>query len=175
MCKFQKVRMLMEQRLNVTVKEIFGVLERTIAEYEEELSKTKEENKRLQKLLDAVFKPQVVLHRAASIQTASSSSTFTAERQTQHVDPESPNGFIPRLNISHVQNGVYCTIGQMMSTIIVQGGESPAPLVVDYMMTGNISQVNVTPNDGADMELREALNKVDQAATKDGLAQAVGC
>ncbi|XP_061895369.1 zinc finger protein OZF-like [Entelurus aequoreus] len=88
MCKFQKVRMLMEQRLNVTVKEIFGVLERTIAEYEEELSKTKEENKRLKKLLDAVFKPQVVLHRAASIQTASSSSTFTAERQTQHVDPD---------------------------------------------------------------------------------------
>ncbi|XP_061895382.1 zinc finger protein 25-like [Entelurus aequoreus] len=64
MCKFQKVRMLMEERLNVTVKEIFGVLERTIAEYEEELSKTKEENKRLQKLLDAVFKPQVVPHRA---------------------------------------------------------------------------------------------------------------
>ncbi|XP_061744500.1 zinc finger protein 568-like isoform X3 [Nerophis ophidion] len=64
MCKFQKVRMLMEERLNVTVKEIFGVLERTIAEYEEELFRTKEENKRLKELLDAVFKPQVVAHRA---------------------------------------------------------------------------------------------------------------
>ncbi|XP_072772621.1 uncharacterized protein [Nerophis lumbriciformis] len=38
--------------------------ERTIAEYKEELSRTKEENKRLRQLLDAVFKkPQVVLHR----------------------------------------------------------------------------------------------------------------
>ncbi|XP_061890218.1 zinc finger protein OZF-like [Entelurus aequoreus] len=38
--------------------------ERTIAEYEEELSRTKEENKRLRQLLDAVFKKhQVVLHR----------------------------------------------------------------------------------------------------------------
>ncbi|XP_061895372.1 zinc finger and SCAN domain-containing protein 2-like [Entelurus aequoreus] len=64
MCEFQKVRKLMEERLNVTAEEIFGVLERTIAEYEEELSRTKEENKRLQELLDAVFKPQVVLHRA---------------------------------------------------------------------------------------------------------------
>ncbi|CAL8356520.1 unnamed protein product [Gadus morhua 'NCC'] len=39
---------------------------------------------------------------------------------------ESLNGFTPRMNISHVQNGVYRTIGQMMSTIIVQGGEPPA-------------------------------------------------
>lgn len=77
--------------------------------------------------------------------------------------PESPNGFIPKMNISHVQNGVYNTIGQMMSTIIVQGGEPPAllsPLVVDYLMTGNLFQMNVTPDDIADMELREALKKV---------------
>ncbi|XP_061744016.1 gastrula zinc finger protein XlCGF57.1-like [Nerophis ophidion] len=66
MCKFQKVRMLMEERLNVTVKEIFGVLERTIAEYEEELSRTKEENKRLQQLLDAVFKPQADVQRVSA-------------------------------------------------------------------------------------------------------------
>ncbi|XP_061746944.1 zinc finger protein 880-like isoform X4 [Nerophis ophidion] len=64
MCEFQEVRTLMEQQLNVIVEEIFGVLGRTVAKYEEELSRTKEENKRLQELLDAVFQPQVVLHRA---------------------------------------------------------------------------------------------------------------
>ena len=67
------------------------------------------------------------------------------------------------MNISHVQNGVYRTIGQMMSTIIVQGGEPPAllsPLVVDYLLTGHIFQLKVTPDDVADMELREALKKV---------------
>nr|XP_061779030.1 uncharacterized protein LOC133570227 isoform X3 [Nerophis lumbriciformis] len=38
--------------------------ERTIAEYKEELSRTKEEKERQRQLLDAVFKkPQVVLHR----------------------------------------------------------------------------------------------------------------
>ncbi|XP_040928000.1 G2/M phase-specific E3 ubiquitin-protein ligase-like isoform X3 [Betta splendens] len=89
---------------------------------------------------------------------------------------ESSNGFIPRLNITHVQNGLYRTIGQMMATIIVQGGESPAllsPLVVGYLLTGHF-QFNVTPDDVADMELREALKKVDQAASKDELDQAIG-
>ncbi|XP_061917038.1 uncharacterized protein LOC133658708 isoform X2 [Entelurus aequoreus] len=50
-----------DQRLTAAVEEIFVVLERTIAEYEAELSTTKEEN---YQLLDAVFKKhQVVLHR----------------------------------------------------------------------------------------------------------------
>ena len=57
------------------------------------------------------------------------------------------------MNISHVQNGVYRTIRQMISTIIVQGRESPAllsPVVVDYLMTGRTFQMNVTLNDVAD-------------------------
>ncbi|XP_061834526.1 uncharacterized protein [Nerophis lumbriciformis] len=83
MCEFQKVRMLMEQRLNVTAEEIFGVLERTIAEYEEELSRTKEENKRLQELLDAVFKPQVVLHRADVQRVSAGSHEEIPSRQQE--------------------------------------------------------------------------------------------
>nr|XP_061827829.1 involucrin-like isoform X6 [Nerophis lumbriciformis] len=55
------LRALVDQRLTAAVEEIFVVLERTIAEYEAELSRTKEEHNRL---LDAVFKKhQVVLHR----------------------------------------------------------------------------------------------------------------
>ncbi|XP_072770500.1 uncharacterized protein [Nerophis lumbriciformis] len=55
------LRALVDQRLTAAVEEIFVVLERTIAEYEAELSRTKEENKLLK---DAVFKKhQVVLHR----------------------------------------------------------------------------------------------------------------
>lgn len=74
-----------------------------------------------------------------------------------------PKGCIPRLNILHLQNGVYRTIGRMMSTIIVQGGEPPAflsPSVVDYIVYGDILQVQVTPDDIGDPDLRENLNKV---------------
>nr|XP_061824014.1 zinc finger protein 3 homolog [Nerophis lumbriciformis] len=60
MCKVHMLRLLVNQRLTAAVEEIFVVLERTIAEYEEELSRTKEENERQRQLLDAVFKkPQV--------------------------------------------------------------------------------------------------------------------
>ncbi|XP_054627907.1 zinc finger protein 394-like isoform X2 [Dunckerocampus dactyliophorus] len=65
MCKVQMLRALVNQRLTAAVEEIFVVLERTIAEYEEELSRTKEDNERQRQLLDAIFKKhQVVLHRA---------------------------------------------------------------------------------------------------------------
>ncbi|XP_071059986.1 zinc finger protein 79-like [Pseudochaenichthys georgianus] len=53
---------LKKQRL--TAEEIFALLEKTIAELEEELSLSKEENKRLQKLLDDVLQPQLRIHRA---------------------------------------------------------------------------------------------------------------
>ncbi|XP_033981882.1 zinc finger protein 79-like, partial [Trematomus bernacchii] len=56
------IRQMINQRL--TTEEIFALFEKTVAEYEEELSRSKEENKRLQKLLDAVLQPQLRIHRA---------------------------------------------------------------------------------------------------------------
>nr|XP_033465371.1 oocyte zinc finger protein XlCOF8.4-like isoform X2 [Epinephelus lanceolatus] len=64
MSKVQMLRSLVKQRLTAAAEEIFGLFERTIAEYEEELCRSKEENERQRKLLDAVFNPQLRLHRA---------------------------------------------------------------------------------------------------------------
>nr|XP_057944510.1 zinc finger protein OZF-like [Doryrhamphus excisus] len=64
MCKVQILRALVNERLTAAVEEIFVVLEGTIAEYEEELCRTKEENERQRQLLDAVFKPQIGSRRA---------------------------------------------------------------------------------------------------------------
>ncbi|XP_071062453.1 uncharacterized protein [Pseudochaenichthys georgianus] len=63
MIKVQMLPSLKKQQL--TVEEIFALFEKTIVEYEKELSLSKEENKRLQKLLDAVLQPQLRIHRAA--------------------------------------------------------------------------------------------------------------
>ncbi|XP_032367363.1 uncharacterized protein LOC116686451 isoform X1 [Etheostoma spectabile] len=63
MCKVQMLRALVEQRLTAAAEEIFGLFERTIAEYEEELCRSKEENERQRELLDAVFNPQLRVHR----------------------------------------------------------------------------------------------------------------
>ncbi|XP_049457536.1 zinc finger and SCAN domain-containing protein 22-like isoform X2 [Epinephelus fuscoguttatus] len=65
MSKAQMLRALVKQRLTAAAEEIFGLFERTIAEYEEGLSRSKQENERQRKLLDAVFNPQLQLHRAA--------------------------------------------------------------------------------------------------------------
>ncbi|KAI4810822.1 hypothetical protein KUCAC02_013751 [Chaenocephalus aceratus] len=53
-----------KQRVTAANEEIFALFEQKIAELEEELLLSKEENKRLQKLLDAVLQPQLRIHRA---------------------------------------------------------------------------------------------------------------
>ncbi|KAL0965138.1 hypothetical protein UPYG_G00277300 [Umbra pygmaea] len=50
-------------RLIAAADEIFGVVEQTITDYQEECFRTKEENDRLQKLLDIVINPEVKVHR----------------------------------------------------------------------------------------------------------------
>ncbi|XP_071061871.1 uncharacterized protein [Pseudochaenichthys georgianus] len=64
MSKVQMLLSLKKQRLTAANEETFALFEQTIAELEEELFLSKEENKRLQKLLDAVLQPQLRIHRA---------------------------------------------------------------------------------------------------------------
>ncbi|XP_051918743.1 zinc finger protein 135-like [Hippocampus zosterae] len=58
MCKVEMLKALLNQRLSAAVDEIVGVFARTIAEYEEELCRTREENARQRQMLDAVFRPK---------------------------------------------------------------------------------------------------------------------
>ncbi|XP_061620880.1 zinc finger and SCAN domain-containing protein 2-like isoform X2 [Phyllopteryx taeniolatus] len=62
MCKVEMLRALLNARLGAAVEEVVGVFQRTIAEYEEELGRTKEENERQRRQLAAVSLPQVDLH-----------------------------------------------------------------------------------------------------------------
>ncbi|XP_051930221.1 zinc finger protein 629-like [Hippocampus zosterae] len=64
MCKVQMLRELVKRRLNVAVEEIFELFEKTIAEYEEELCRSKDENERQRELLDTVFTHQSGLDKA---------------------------------------------------------------------------------------------------------------
>lgn len=58
------LKMLVRQRRPAVPEPIYELFDRTITEYEEEICRSTDENKRQQKLLDAVFKPKVLLHRA---------------------------------------------------------------------------------------------------------------
>ncbi|XP_068423121.1 gastrula zinc finger protein XlCGF26.1-like [Clinocottus analis] len=108
MCKVQMLRALVKQRLTAAAQEIFGLFERTIAEYEEELSASRDENERQRRLLDAVFNPEVRVHRAVLPSDANkvsvgedeqqdwSSSLDQADTEPPHIkveqeDPEPPH------------------------------------------------------------------------------------
>ncbi|KAK6300050.1 hypothetical protein J4Q44_G00300830 [Coregonus suidteri] len=64
MAKISLLRVLLNERLTAAADEIFGAVEKTVAEYQEEITRSKEENEKLRKLLDIVLKPVIKLHRA---------------------------------------------------------------------------------------------------------------
>ncbi|XP_078020599.1 uncharacterized protein LOC144459804 [Epinephelus lanceolatus] len=92
MSKVQMLRALVKQRLTAAAEEIFGLFERTIAEYEEELCRSKEENERQRKLLEAVLNPQLRLHRADVQQLSVVKEEVPPEQQKSNssVDQEDP-------------------------------------------------------------------------------------
>ncbi|KAK7912715.1 hypothetical protein WMY93_012926 [Mugilogobius chulae] len=57
------LKTLVQERLTAAAEEIFALFETTIAEFEEELRRSKEENQKKQELLEAVLNPSVVLVR----------------------------------------------------------------------------------------------------------------
>ena len=67
MAKIQLLRMFLNQRLTAAAEEIFGAVEKTIAEYQEEVYRSKEENGRLQRQLDIVLKPQEIQRTGLSL------------------------------------------------------------------------------------------------------------
>ncbi|KAM6925820.1 uncharacterized protein PEZ65_009424 [Lycodopsis pacificus] len=96
MSKLEMLRSLVNQRLTAADEEIFGLFERTIAEYEEELSRSKEENKRQRELLDAVFNPEVRIQRAHVQQLLLVKEEVPSEQQEwssslDQEDPEPPH------------------------------------------------------------------------------------
>ncbi|XP_045079239.1 uncharacterized protein LOC121550324 isoform X2 [Coregonus clupeaformis] len=64
MAKISLLRVLLNERLTAAADEIIGAVEKTVAEYQEEITRSKEENEKLRKLLDIVLKPVIKLHRA---------------------------------------------------------------------------------------------------------------
>lgn len=63
MSKSQSLRDLVNARLTAAAEEIFEVFVKTIAEYEEELGRSKKENERKQRLLDTILSPRINLMR----------------------------------------------------------------------------------------------------------------
>ncbi|XP_034042853.1 zinc finger protein 568-like [Thalassophryne amazonica] len=81
MTKVQMLRALVKQRLTAAAEEIFGLFERTIVEYEEELCRSKEENHRQRQLLDAVLNPEVRIRATDVKQLFGSKEEIVSDEQ----------------------------------------------------------------------------------------------
>ncbi|XP_031668905.1 uncharacterized protein LOC109884846 isoform X1 [Oncorhynchus kisutch] len=77
------------QRLTAAAVEISAVFEKKCVEYRVEISRSKEENKRLQRLLDLVFHPEIKLRRADSQQLSLPASEEEVPPEQQHCEQES--------------------------------------------------------------------------------------
>ncbi|CAB1343933.1 unnamed protein product, partial [Coregonus sp. 'balchen'] len=75
--------------------EISAVCEQTIGEYQEEISRSNEENKRLQSLLSWVFNPEIKLHRAAQSENSKvhQSPTTSSEQDSSNVESNEASHF----------------------------------------------------------------------------------
>lgn len=70
MSKLQLLQAFFSDRLTTVAVEISVAVEKAFAEYQDEISRSKEENQRLQRLLDSVFNPDVKLHKAGKRSTS---------------------------------------------------------------------------------------------------------
>uniref|UniRef100_A0A8C9X9N5 Oocyte zinc finger protein XlCOF6-like n=1 Tax=Sander lucioperca TaxID=283035 RepID=A0A8C9X9N5_SANLU len=106
MSKVGMLRAFVNQRLTAAAEEIFGLFETTIAEYEEELCRSKEENERQRERMDAVFTPQLRLHTADVQQVSVVKDSVPPEQQERgsSLDREEPE---PPPNIKEEQEQLW--------------------------------------------------------------------
>ncbi|XP_036843952.1 uncharacterized protein LOC110531505 isoform X2 [Oncorhynchus mykiss] len=89
MSQLQFLNVFITERLTAVAMEISVVLEQNIGEYLEEISRSNEENKRLQSLLDLVFNSEIKLHREDSQQLSFPVSEEEVPHEQQHCEQES--------------------------------------------------------------------------------------
>ncbi|XP_027858776.1 zinc finger protein 32-like [Xiphophorus couchianus] len=79
------------ERLTAAAVDIYGFVEKTVVEYQEEVYRTQLENQRLQRMLDLVYKPDIRLHRADANPPVTTSTEEVAPKQ-QELSVEEPGG-----------------------------------------------------------------------------------
>lgn len=63
----QSFNVFLTDKLTAAAVDIYGFVEKTILDYQEEVNRAKLENQRLQRLLDLVYTPEIKLHRAGTL------------------------------------------------------------------------------------------------------------
>ncbi|KAM7384945.1 hypothetical protein PAMA_012028 [Pampus argenteus] len=86
MSKIEMLRLLINQRLTAAAEEIFGVFGRTIAEYEDQISRYKQEIERQRRLQELRMKPQISLQVRSTAWTEE--QDWSCESTLPHIKEE---------------------------------------------------------------------------------------
>ncbi|XP_030002736.1 zinc finger protein 37-like isoform X5 [Sphaeramia orbicularis] len=148
--KVQILRSLVQQRLTAAAEEIFGLFERTIAEYEEELCRTKEENQRQRQILDCVWNPRVLIHKTDVQQLSVVKEEVPPEQQESNpiVDQEEPEP--EPIHITEEQEELWTR----QEAIITKFPSTPVPVKSENDDDGELNQTQTEEN-------KVEANKVD--------------
>ncbi|XP_067088230.1 zinc finger protein ZFP2-like isoform X4 [Osmerus mordax] len=105
------IRAFLSERLTTTASEIFGAFKITFVEYQEEISRSEEERKRIQRLFDIVAQPEIKLHRTEvqhlslleppQIKEEQELWTSQEEEQLQGLKSETTDSIFISLSVKH--------------------------------------------------------------------------
>ncbi|XP_062304740.1 zinc finger protein with KRAB and SCAN domains 8-like [Osmerus eperlanus] len=111
MSKLNMIRIFLRERLTMAALEIFEVVEVMFSECQDEISRSKEENARLQRLLDVVTQPNITLHRTdvqqlslpepPQIKEEQELWTSQEEEQLQGLQSETTDSILTSTSVKH--------------------------------------------------------------------------
>ncbi|XP_053170999.1 zinc finger protein with KRAB and SCAN domains 5-like [Scomber japonicus] len=84
----QSFNVFLTDKLTAAAVDIYGFVEKTILDYQEEVNRAKLENQRLRRLLDLVYTPEIKLHRADSMQIELPAPTQEVSAEEQQIEEE---------------------------------------------------------------------------------------
>ncbi|XP_059184577.1 zinc finger protein 135-like isoform X1 [Centropristis striata] len=165
----QSFNVFLTERLTAAAVDIYGFVEKTIIDYQEEVYQAKLENQRLQRLLDLVYKPEIRLHRADSRQIDLPTATQEVCAQEQQIQKEcipseakEEPGILPikeeltDLWIESVETPVcpaYSSVTHSLTQIVTVGQQE------EHEMPDNLTQV-VTVGEHGEYEAQDSLTRV---------------
>ncbi|XP_056256281.1 zinc finger protein 436-like isoform X2 [Seriola aureovittata] len=97
------LRALLTERLTAAAEEIVGLFEETVAEYEDRVERSEREICRQRRLLDAVLKPEVKLHRADDQQQLVRKEELPPEQQKWSLDQEDQEDQEVQTQLLHIK------------------------------------------------------------------------
>ncbi|XP_046881760.1 uncharacterized protein LOC124471328 isoform X2 [Hypomesus transpacificus] len=189
MSKLNLFRDFITQRLTTATMEVFRAAEKSFAEFEGEISRSREESARLQQLLDNVTQPDIKLHRTdvqqlsflepPQIKEEQELWTNQEEEQLQGLQSETTHSTFTSTSVKHDWDQEdFTECSYLVQTVKVENGEGnflPTNTTVEQINAEPCVQDYAAPEPGSDSQNNEALPRENMHPTEKTIHQCQQC